>query len=79
MWKKNDDFSKENLSRLLNSPQAMALASMLQQMDPNQLAQAVEAAKSGDAQRAKQLLSPLTQDPKAAELLKQLGGNHGGI
>lgn len=79
MWKKNDDFSKEDLSRLLNSPQAMALAAMLQKMDPNQLAQAAQAAQAGDTGTAKQLLSPLMQDPKAAELLKQLGGKHGGF
>lgn len=79
MWKKNDDFSKEDLSRLLNTPQAMALAAMLQKMDPNQLARAAEAAQAGDAQRAKQLLSPLMQDPKAADLLKQLEEKHGGI
>lgn len=79
MWKKNDDFSSEEISRLLNSPQAMALASMLQKMDPNVLSQAANAAASGDGETAKALLSPLTRDPKVKELLDQMGGKHGGV
>jgi len=79
MWKKNDDFSSEDLSRLLNSPQAMALAAMLQKMDPATLKQAADAATSGDAQTAKKLLSPLMQDPKVNDLLGQMGGKHGGV
>lgn len=79
MWKKNNDFSSEDLSKLLNSPQAMALAAMLQKMDQNLLAQAANAAGSGDTETAKKLLSPLTEDPKVKDLLGQIGGKHGGV
>lgn len=79
MWKKNNDFSKEELSRLLNSPEAMALAAMLQKMDPSTLNQAAAAATGGDGEKAKQLLSPLMQDPAVQKLLKGMGGNHGGV
>ena len=77
MRKKNDDFSSQDLSRLLNSPQAMALAAMLQSADPSALSQAAAAANSGDLAGAKDLLSPLLQDPKIRALLNQIGGNHG--
>ena len=77
MWKKNDDFSKEDLSRLLNSPEAMALAAMLQKMDPGQLEKAAKAATSGDDQTAKQILAPLLNNPDASRLLEQMGGKHG--
>ena len=79
MWKKNDDFSSEDISRLLNSPQAMALAAMLQKMDPKLLSQAADAATRGDTEAAKKLLSPLMQDPKVNDLLGQMGGKHGGV
>ena len=79
MWKKNDDFSSEDISRLLNSPQAMALAAMLQKMDPNLLSQAADAATKGDTDTAKKLLSPLMQDPTVNDLLGQMGGKHGGV
>ena len=79
MWKKNNDFSSEELSKMLNSPQAMALAAMLQTMDPATLSQAAAAAGQGDPETAKKLLSPLLNDPKVKGLLSQMGGNHGGV
>ena len=70
MWKKSDDFSSADMAKLLSSPQAQALAQLLQQMDPNILNQAANLAAQGNAQDAKDLLSPVLQDPKIKKLLQ---------
>lgn len=79
MWKKSDDFSKEDLARLLASPQAQALARMLQQMDPGQLNQAAAMASQGNTEGAKQALSGVLQDPNVQQLIRDMEDNHGGI
>ena len=79
MWKKNYDFSPEALSQLLHSPQAMALAAMLQKADPNLLRQVADAETKGNTEAAKELLSPLLKDPNISKLAGELGEKHGGI
>lgn len=77
MWKKNDDFSKEDLARLLASPQAQALVQMLQKMDPDTLRNAAAMATQGDANGARNALSSVLQDPKVQELIQNMEENHG--
>lgn len=77
MWKKNDDFSKEDIARLLASPQARALAQMLQQMDPDTLSKAAAMATQGDADGARNALSSVLQDPKVQDLIQNMEEKHG--
>ena len=79
MDEKNMEFSSADLSRLLRSREAMALAAMLRQMDGQTLSRAASLAQSGRTAEAKQLLSPLMDDPKVQRLLRQMEGRHGGI
>lgn len=74
MWKKNDD-----LSGLLSSPEAQALAGMLKGMDSDMLNKAASLASSGDTSGAQSVLAPLLQDPKIRELMKKLEEQNGGI
>lgn len=77
MWKKNDDFSQQDISRLLASKEAMTLAAMLRQMDTDTLNRAASLASQGNTAQAQELLSPLMQDPKVRELLSKMEENNG--
>ena len=77
MWKKSEGFSERDLAKLLSSPQAQALAKMLQQMDPATLNQAASMAASGNTQGAQALLSPLLKDPKVGKLIQDMEDPHG--
>lgn len=77
MWKKSNDFSGEELSRLLSSPQAQALARMLQQMDPKMLNRAAELAAQGDTLGAKDALQPILSDPNVQNLIQNKEESHG--
>ena len=77
MWKKSNDFSQEELKKLLQSPQAQALAKMLQQMDPGTLSQAALLASQGDSQGAMNLLGPVLQDPQTKDILQNREDPHG--
>ena len=79
MWKNNADFSQSDLSKLLATKEAMALAAMLRQMDGDTLSQAAAAATQGNTAQAQQLLSPLLQDPKVRELITKMEANNGGL
>lgn len=77
MWKKNDNFSQQDLSKLLASKEAMALAAMLQQMDTDTLNRAASLASQGNTTQAQQLLSPLMNDPKVRELITKMEEGNG--
>ena len=77
MWKKSDDFSRDELARLMSSPQAQALAQLLRQADPQTLSQAAAMAAQGNAQGAQEILSPLLQDPQIRNLIQDMEDNHG--
>ena len=77
MWKKSDDFSKEDLSRLMASPQARALAQILQQMDQNTLNHAAAMAAQGDPEGAKAMLSSVLNDPQVRNLIQNMEEPHG--
>lgn len=77
MCKNINDFSSEDISRLLSTKEAMALASMLRQMDASTLSRAASLATQGNTADAKALLSPLIQDPKVQQLLRHMEENNG--
>ena len=52
---------------------------MLQQQDSGQLQKAMDAAGSGNYQEAGSILSSLLSSPEARQLIRQLGGKHGGF
>ena len=79
MWKKNEDFSQSDLSRLMATKEAMALASMIRQMDSDTLNRAASLASQGNTAQAQALLSPLLQDPKVRELISRMEAQNGGI
>lgn len=79
MWKKSDDFSGEALSQLLHSPQAQALARLLEQMDSDTLNRAASMASQGDTEGARKALSPVLEDGRVKQLLKDMEASNGGI
>ena len=63
--------------RMAQSPAGQQLLQILRSTGGPQLEQAMNKALSGDLHSAKNLLNTLMQDPRAMELMKQMGGNHG--
>ncbi len=79
MERKNEDFSQNDLARMLRQPEAQELMARLRQMDGAALQQAVRQAMSGNTEEAKQLLTPLMQDPTVQDLTERMRNSHGGI
>lgn len=63
--------------RLAQSPAGQQLLQLLRTAGGQELDQAMNKALSGDYQDAKKLLANLMTDPRTAELMNQIGGNHG--
>ena len=70
------DYSE--IIRFAQSQEGRKLLAMLKSVDGATLDKAVAAAKTGDFSGAQMALSSVLTDPKAQELLKQLGGTYGG-
>ena len=71
------DFSKiplrkEQISRILTSPEGQALIRLLQQDGGKGLRQASESLRRGDASGVQAALSPLLENPESARLADQL-------
>ena len=79
MFQKNGDFSKSDLERMLQSPQAKALLERLQQLDQAALQSAVDKAFRGDTAGAREALSPLLADRQVQQLSEQMRDGHGGV
>ena len=79
MEKKSQDFSIKEAKRLANTPQGQQLMHLIQQSDSAQLQKAMEAANRGNYKEAGDLLGSLLSSPEAQQLIRQLGGNHGGL
>ena len=73
MQKKSDDFSMQEAMRLAESPQAQQLMALLQRTDGSALQQAMDAANTGDYQKAAQTIRKLLT-PEMEALIKDLGG-----
>ena len=67
-----------DIIRFAQSPEGRKLLAMLKSADGAALDKAVSSAKTGDLSGAQAALSSVLTDPKAQELLKQLGGTYGG-
>lgn len=72
----NQDAIREAM-RMAQSPAGQQLLQMLRSTGGQELDQAMTKAISGDYQTAKKLLDSLMKDPRAMELMKQMGGSHG--
>lgn len=79
MAKKHDDFSPADLARMLQRPETQALLSRLRELDGDAIAQAAKMASEGNADGAKQALSPLLRDEQVQKLTQQMRDANGGI
>ena len=77
MFQKNGDFSKSDLERMLQQPEARALLARLQQLDRTALQNAVNLAFRGDTAGAKEALSPLLQDDEVQRLSGKMRDSNG--
>ena len=71
------NFSMQDIMRLAGTPAGQELLNYLQQKNQKQLQMAIAHAVSGNMDQAKEIISQLITDPKARNLLEQLGGSHG--
>ena len=74
----NQNFSKIPLSQaqlqqIINSPEGQALIRMLKRDGGSGVRAAAESLRRGDAQRAKEILSPLLQKGDGEDLAERLG------
>lgn len=72
MEKKYEDFSIQEAMRLAQSDAGQQLLQMLRSQHSDAACTALERAKDGDIQQAKQALQAFLSDPKAQALLQQL-------
>lgn len=72
----NPDAIREAM-RLAATPQGQQLIALLNKNGGAQLHNAAQLAAGGDMTLAKTLLKDLLQDPRARQLMEQLGGNYG--
>jgi len=74
MEKKLEDFSREEVMRLAESPAGQQLIAMLRQQSSATLQQALAQAQAGDYTQAAQALRAMLSSPQAQKLIKELGG-----
>ena len=77
MGEKIQDFSAEEIRRLMGTPEAKELAAMLKKMDSGTLSKAASLTGKGDVDQAKAMLQPILDDPRVKELLKRMGNKDG--
>lgn len=77
MMQNNPDFSKAQLMKMLQRPETKALMARLQQLDASAIEQAAKLASGGNAEAAKDLLSPLLQDEQVQNLTQKLRDENG--
>lgn len=74
MQKNFDNFSTQDVMRLVNSPAGQQLLALLQKTDPEALSKAKAQASSGEYSQISQTLAPLLASEDVQKLLRQLGG-----
>lgn len=79
MAQKRENFSQEELSRLLRQPQALELMNRLRQLDRAALEEAVRLAMAGDQAGAVEALEPVMNDGQVQSLTRQMRDGYGGI
>lgn len=67
-----EQLTQQQLQRLLTSPEAAKLLSILSR-DPAAAARAAAAAKAGDSAGARAILAPLLDGTEASQLARELG------
>ena len=73
MEQNSGNFSMQDAMRLAKSPAGQQLMEMIKKADSAKLQQALNQFRSGDAEGAKIALGDLLNDPKAKQLLEQMG------
>ena len=79
MEKKSQDFSIQEAQRLANTSEGQALMRLLQEKDNTALEKAMADASTGNFKDAGKTLSSLLSSPEIRQLIRQLGGKHGGF
>ena len=69
-----NNLSMQEVLRLASSPAGQQLIAMMQQKGGSDFQKAMASAAIGDYGQAKKAIEALMTDPKAQQLLKQLGG-----
>ena len=79
MDRKSQDFSIQQAQQLANTPEGQELMRRLQETDSIAVQKAVENASAGNFKEAGKTLSSLLSSPEIRQLIRQLGGKHGGL
>lgn len=79
MDKKSQDFSIQEAQRLANTPDGQKLMQLLQEKDSAALEKAMADASAGNMKEPGKALSSLLSSPEIRQLLRRLGGKHGGL
>lgn len=69
----NSNLPLQEAMRLASSPAGRQLYALLNQQNKDAMQKAMASAASGDYDTAKAMLSSMLSDPKAQQLLKELG------
>lgn len=69
----NSNLPLQEAMRLANSPAGRQLLTLLQQQNKDAVQKAMASAASGNYDAAKTMISSMLSDPKAQQLLKELG------
>lgn len=68
-----NNFSMQEIMRLASSPAGQQLIAMMQQQGGSEFQKAMAKAAAGDYSQAKRAIETMMADPKAQQLLKELG------
>ena len=68
-----NNFSMQEIMRLATSPAGQQLIAMMQQQGGSEFQKAMAKAAAGDYSQAKRAIKTMMADPKAQQLLKELG------
>ena len=79
MEKKSQDFSIQEAKRLAETREGQELMRLLQEKDSAALEKAMADASAGNFKYAGKALSSMLSSPEIRQLLRQLGGKHGGL
>ena len=79
MEKKSQDFSIQEAQRLAKTPEGQELIRLIQSKDKAAFEKAMADASSGNFKEAGKTLSSMLSSPEVRQLIRQLGGKHGGF
>lgn len=79
MDKKSQDFSVQEAKRLAKTPEGQELMRRLQEQDNAAFQKAMADASVGNFKEAGKALSSMLSSPEIQQLIRQLGGKHGGL